>query len=183
MNDRSPAASADGMTLIEHLPFDTDDGIASRARIGLLVLATDFTIEHEWRAIMAGLKGVALYESRILNDAQITPETLRAMDDLVRQGKVAEANALAANWTRDNPSDPAVRAYLAEPAPLNPDTAHFEVVMRATSQLSQSASRLPCTPRTDTFPCFSSRNFFNIPNSSWGCVSWRLKHRAWRLGG
>ena len=76
MNDRSPPASAaDGMTLIEHLPFDIDEGIASRARIGLMVLATDFTIVHEWRAIMTGLKGVALYESRILNDAQITPET------------------------------------------------------------------------------------------------------------
>ena len=81
MNDRSPSPSAaDGMTLIEHLPFDIDEGIASRARIGLMVLATDFTIEHEWRAIMTGLKGVALYESRILNDAQITPETLRAME-------------------------------------------------------------------------------------------------------
>jgi len=34
-----------------------------------------------------------------------------------------------------------LRAYLAEPARLNPDTAHFEVVMRASSQLSQSASR------------------------------------------
>lgn len=34
-----------------------------------------------------------------------------------------------------------LRAYLAEPAPLNADTAHFEVVMRASSQLSQSASR------------------------------------------
>ena len=65
MNDRSPSPSAaDGMTLIEHLPFDIDEGIASRARIGLMVLATDFTIEHEWRAIMTGLKGVALYESR-----------------------------------------------------------------------------------------------------------------------
>lgn len=81
MNDRSPSpTAADGMTLIEHLPFETDAGIASRARIGLMVLATDFTIEHEWRAIMAGLTGVALYESRILNDAQITPETLRAME-------------------------------------------------------------------------------------------------------
>ena len=81
MHDRSPSPSATGgMTLIEHLPFDTDEGIASRARIGLMVLATDFTIEHEWRAIMAGLDGVALYESRILNDAQITPETLRAME-------------------------------------------------------------------------------------------------------
>jgi maleate isomerase len=77
MNDRSPA---DGMVLIENLPFDTDNGIAARARLGLLVLATDFTIEHEWRAIVAGLPGVALYESRILNDVQITPETLRAME-------------------------------------------------------------------------------------------------------
>ena len=66
--------------LIEHLPFETDLGIASRARLGLLVLATDFTIEHEWRAILGQLPGVALYESRILNDNQITPETLRAME-------------------------------------------------------------------------------------------------------
>ena len=71
------------MILIEHLPFATDQGIASRARIGLVVLATDFTIEHEWRLIMAGLDGVALYQSRILNDAQITPETLRAMEPLI----------------------------------------------------------------------------------------------------
>lgn len=34
-----------------------------------------------------------------------------------------------------------LRAYLNEPALLNQDTAHFEVVMRASSQLSQSASR------------------------------------------
>jgi len=81
MNDRSPAGdSSGGMQLIEHLPFDTDHGIASRARIGLLVLATDFTIEHEWRAIMTGLPGVALYQSRIFNDSLITPETLRAME-------------------------------------------------------------------------------------------------------
>ncbi|MFT3988186.1 Asp/Glu racemase [Aestuariivirga sp.] len=68
------------MILIEHLPFDTDGGIAARARLGLIVLATDYTIEHEWRQIVTPLKGVALYESRILNDAQITPETLRAME-------------------------------------------------------------------------------------------------------
>lgn len=34
-----------------------------------------------------------------------------------------------------------LRAYLAEPAPLNPYTAHFELVMRASSQLSNAASR------------------------------------------
>ena len=65
--------------LIEHLPFTTDAGIASRARIGLIVLATDFTIEHEYRAVLTQLPGVALYQSRIMNSPQITPETLAAM--------------------------------------------------------------------------------------------------------
>src|SRR4026207_2224342 len=81
MDQKSPAS----MILIEHLPFATDRGLASRARIGLIVLATDYTIEHEWRRIMAGLRGVALYHSRILNDAQITPETLRAMEPRIAQ--------------------------------------------------------------------------------------------------
>jgi len=81
MNEAARNLKPDAETvLIEHLPFEADSGIASRARIGLLVLATDFTIEHEWRKIMTGLDGVALYESRILNDNQITPETLRAME-------------------------------------------------------------------------------------------------------
>jgi len=70
----------DEMVLIERLPFETDGGIASRGRIGLVVLASDFTIEHEWRKIFAAAPGVALYESRVYNDIQITPETLRAME-------------------------------------------------------------------------------------------------------
>ncbi len=81
MNEAMRAVTPEGeMILVEHLPFQTDGGIAARASIGLIVLATDFTIEHEWRRIMSGLPGVALYESRILNDNQITPETLRAME-------------------------------------------------------------------------------------------------------
>ena len=43
------------------------------------MLATDQTIEHEFRHLL-GLPGIALYESRILNDAQVTPETLAAME-------------------------------------------------------------------------------------------------------
>ena len=66
--------------LIEHLPFDTDGGIASRASVGLIVLATDYTIEHEWRQLFSAVEGVALYQSRIHNEDRITPETLRAME-------------------------------------------------------------------------------------------------------
>src|SRR5260221_13718801 len=61
-----------------NLPFTLDGGIARRAAIGLVVLATDQTIEHEWRQIL-GLDGVAFYESRIYNAPIITPETLAEM--------------------------------------------------------------------------------------------------------
>jgi maleate isomerase len=71
--------------LIEHLPYDVDGGIASRAAIGLIVLATDYTIEHEWRQLFAGVDGVALYHSRILNEDQITPQTLRAMEPRITE--------------------------------------------------------------------------------------------------
>ena len=60
------------------LPSRLDEGIAARAAIGLIVLASDQTMEHEFRRIVRQ-DGVALYESRIFNDNDITPQTLRAM--------------------------------------------------------------------------------------------------------
>jgi maleate isomerase len=70
---------AEETILIENLPFEMDNGIGWRAKIGLIVLATDYTIEHEWRRIFNYLDGVALYQNRILNDDVITPDSLRAM--------------------------------------------------------------------------------------------------------
>lgn len=67
------------------LDFSLDGGIASRAAIGLIVLATDHTIEYEWRKLMA-LPGVGLYQSRIVNAAEITPDTLKEMDTLIAPG-------------------------------------------------------------------------------------------------
>jgi maleate isomerase len=72
--------TSDDMILIEHLPFEVDGGIARRGRVGLIVLATDYTIEHEWREIFAAVPGLALHHARLLNDNDITPETLRAME-------------------------------------------------------------------------------------------------------
>ncbi|UVK39622.1 aspartate/glutamate racemase family protein [Mesorhizobium sp. AR10] len=60
------------------LPSDLDGGLASRAAIGLVVLATDQTLEHEFRALVR-IPGVAFYEARVFNDNDITPETLRAI--------------------------------------------------------------------------------------------------------
>ena len=41
-----------------NIPFTLDDGIARKASLGLIVLATDHTIEHEWRAMLTGIEGV-----------------------------------------------------------------------------------------------------------------------------
>ena len=60
------------------MPSELDGGVASRAAIGLVVLATDQTMEHEFR-VLVRQPGVAFYESRIFNDYDITPETLRAI--------------------------------------------------------------------------------------------------------
>ena len=64
------------------LPCTLDAGIAPRAAIGLLVLATDQTMEHEFRHLIQ-LPGVAVYGARLFNDADITPETLRAIGDRI----------------------------------------------------------------------------------------------------
>ncbi len=61
------------------IPFTLDAGISHRAAIGLLVLASDHTIEHEWRDMLR-LDGVGFYEARLFNSTTITPETLRRME-------------------------------------------------------------------------------------------------------
>ncbi len=60
------------------LPSAIDGGLAERAGIGLVVLATDQTLEHEFAALIR-IPGVALYASRVFNDNEITPTTLRAI--------------------------------------------------------------------------------------------------------
>ena len=64
---------------IARLDFNTDLGAGARARIGLLVLESDQTMEWEMRH-MADLPGVALYHARLANDAEVTPDTLVQME-------------------------------------------------------------------------------------------------------
>ncbi|MCP1334929.1 maleate cis-trans isomerase family protein [Futiania mangrovi] len=73
-----------GATLmLEHLPYETDKGVAARARLGAVVLATDYTLEHEMREVLAEVPGVAAYNARILNSPTITPETLADMKERI----------------------------------------------------------------------------------------------------
>ena len=58
----------------QKMPYELADEIGYRARIALIVLGSDRTIEHEFRK-MLDIPGVAFYESRIQNDAEISPES------------------------------------------------------------------------------------------------------------
>lgn len=61
------------------LGFDTDQGIGTRANLGVVVLETDETLEHEFRQIF-DLAGVALYHSRIPMVRDIRSDTLAGME-------------------------------------------------------------------------------------------------------
>lgn len=61
------------------LDFQTDDGVGKRANLGVIVLETDETLEHEFSRIM-DLEGVALYHSRIPMVPEIRPDTLARME-------------------------------------------------------------------------------------------------------
>ena len=62
-----------------NLPFELDRGFGSRARIGIIVLASDLVIEAEFANLTRNL-GVALYQSRVYNANDVNPETLAAME-------------------------------------------------------------------------------------------------------
>ena len=66
-------------TRIERLSFTTDAGAGERARLGLLVLESDQTMEWELRTL-TGLPGVSVYHSRLANEVSVTPQTLAKME-------------------------------------------------------------------------------------------------------
>jgi len=59
------------------LEYDTDAGFGTRARLGLIVLESDQTIEAEARLL--NVPGVDFYHSRIANAMEVTPDTLTEM--------------------------------------------------------------------------------------------------------
>ncbi|MEL6476434.1 MAG: aspartate/glutamate racemase family protein [Pseudomonadota bacterium] len=66
------------------LPFETVE--TNEIRIGLICLASDATIEREFRAVLAAAPGgIGLLQARIANDPVISPETLAAMGPRITQ--------------------------------------------------------------------------------------------------
>ncbi len=66
---------------LQRLSFETDAGEGARARMGLLVLESDQTVEAEFRALLDPLPDVSVYHARLANDTQVTPETLARMEE------------------------------------------------------------------------------------------------------
>jgi maleate isomerase len=64
---------------ITRFDFTTKPSEDERARIGLLVLESDQTMESEIRQLTDGL-GVSIYHARLANDALVTPDTLAKME-------------------------------------------------------------------------------------------------------
>ncbi len=64
---------------LKYLPYESDEGLGTRATIGLVVLSSDQTIEYEYRRLL-NLPGVAVYQSRIANANVVSRDNLRAME-------------------------------------------------------------------------------------------------------
>ncbi len=65
--------------LTEILRYNVDPRFDETPSIGLIVLATDYTIEDEFRFILGKFPSVRLHHSRIANTDSITPESLADM--------------------------------------------------------------------------------------------------------
>ncbi|NRG18528.1 aspartate/glutamate racemase family protein [Rhizobiales bacterium] len=61
------------------LGYETDDGLGTRASLGLVVLQADETIEAEFRRFL-DIDGVSLATSRIPSGRDVTPDTLKRME-------------------------------------------------------------------------------------------------------
>jgi maleate isomerase len=68
---------------LKQMPCEMDEGIGTRANIGLVVLSSDQTIEYEYRLLL-NLPGVAVYHSRLANENVISPASLRAMEGRIQ---------------------------------------------------------------------------------------------------
>ena len=68
--------------LIEQLPYNLNDGIGHAAKIGMVVLASDYTIDYEFRQVFTD-DSIGIYQTRVQNSPEITPQTLAAMENKI----------------------------------------------------------------------------------------------------
>lgn len=64
------------------LSYDSDKGLATRARLGVIVLQVDETLEYEFRRLL-DLPGVVVHHTRVPSGLDVTTETLAAMEQQI----------------------------------------------------------------------------------------------------
>ena len=67
------------------VPYDVENIIAGRARMGLIALATDHVIEHELNKLFNGVEGHQLYTTKVPMVPNVTADTLASMDEKLHQ--------------------------------------------------------------------------------------------------
>ena len=81
MNESALRRPGETVVSKTHMPFELDRGSPRARRIGMIVLATDHTLEYEWRQIFAGRRGRrALREPHLRTRSNINAETLAEME-------------------------------------------------------------------------------------------------------
>ena len=119
------------------VPSELDGGVAARAAIGLVVLATDQTLEHEFR-ILVRQPGVAFYEIRVFNDHDITPDLAIAADPQFRIAHVCDLISLVVTREALTRPGPASLTLSARPQ------AFSSLAKRVLSQAIGQSEDLPC---------------------------------------
>lgn len=111
-------ASSEPLIDRQKMPYELADEIGYRARIALIVLGSDRTIEHEFRK-MLDIPGVAFYESRIYNDSEITPRTLADME-----ARIADCTRLI---LPEDPMDVVAYGCTSGAMVIGPENVHARV--------------------------------------------------------
>ncbi len=65
--------------LIEQLPYELNAGIGHAAKIGMVLLSSDYTIDYEFRQVFTD-DSIGIYQTRLQNSPEITPQSLAAME-------------------------------------------------------------------------------------------------------
>lgn len=77
------------------LHYDLDTGYGGSAKLGLIVLSTDESLENEARQVLAE-RDVSLVHTRISAEAEVTPKTLKMMEDRIPSTAALLPEGLAA---------------------------------------------------------------------------------------
>ena len=71
-------SSSGAWRLIEQLPYELNAGIGHAAKIGMIVLSSDYTIDYEFRQVFTD-DSIGIYQTRVQNSPEVTPQTLAAI--------------------------------------------------------------------------------------------------------